>query len=154
MPIKWTAPEALKERAFTEKSDVWSYGIFLTELVTGGKTPYPGIILSSKKWSSFCYYYLQRLVHYSLLRAATCMLFDFSTQNVHTEKVIINSWIVCEGKGFLVFACKQLFCLQTVSFCINKFGSSQVWIKNNQLSFLSAFLYMIDQQVYQYLIIQ
>lgn len=43
IPIRWTAPEALKERAFTEKSDVWSYGIFLTELVTGGKTPYPDI---------------------------------------------------------------------------------------------------------------
>jgi hypothetical protein len=25
-PIKWTAPEAIKFRRFSDKSDVWSYG--------------------------------------------------------------------------------------------------------------------------------
>ncbi|CAF3901876.1 unnamed protein product [Rotaria magnacalcarata] len=42
-PIKWTAPEAALYNRFTVKSDVWSYGILLTELVTFGRTPYPGM---------------------------------------------------------------------------------------------------------------
>lgn len=42
-PIKWTAPEAATYNKFTTKSDVWSFGIFLTELVTYGRVPYPGM---------------------------------------------------------------------------------------------------------------
>ena len=41
-PIKWTAPEAAFERKFSVKSDVWSYGILLYEIVTFGRIPYPG----------------------------------------------------------------------------------------------------------------
>ncbi|KAF6730393.1 Tyrosine-protein kinase Fyn [Oryzias melastigma] len=42
-PIKWTAPEAAMFGRFTIKSDVWSFGVFLTELVTKGRVPYPGM---------------------------------------------------------------------------------------------------------------
>lgn len=41
-PIKWTAPEAANYSRFSIKSDVWSFGILLTELVTYGRIPYPG----------------------------------------------------------------------------------------------------------------
>lgn len=36
------APETLGESVYTSKSDFWSYGILLWELVTLGSTPYPG----------------------------------------------------------------------------------------------------------------
>ena len=43
-PIKWTAPEAANFNKFTIKSDVWSFGILLTEIVTYGRVPYPGVL--------------------------------------------------------------------------------------------------------------
>ena len=42
-PIKWTAPEAAMYNRFTVKSDVWSFGIVLYEIITHGRTPYGGL---------------------------------------------------------------------------------------------------------------
>lgn len=42
-PIKWTAPEAAMLNKFSIKSDVWSFGILLTEVITYGRIPYPGM---------------------------------------------------------------------------------------------------------------
>ncbi|BFY99542.1 hypothetical protein BsWGS_02582 [Bradybaena similaris] len=42
-PIKWTAPEAALERRFSIKSDVWSFGVVMYEIVTYGRSPYPGM---------------------------------------------------------------------------------------------------------------
>jgi len=42
-PVKWTAPEAAYDHKFSVKSDVWSYGILLYEIITYGRAPYPGM---------------------------------------------------------------------------------------------------------------
>ncbi|KAL6073276.1 fibroblast growth factor receptor 3-like [Balamuthia mandrillaris] len=39
-PLKWMSPEAIQESIYSEKSDVWSYGICLWEIVTLGEEPF------------------------------------------------------------------------------------------------------------------
>ncbi|CAN2387957.1 Protein tyrosine kinase [Pristimantis euphronides] len=47
VPMKWLSPERLKGADITEKSDVWSFGILLFEMVTLGCPPYPDLEPSS-----------------------------------------------------------------------------------------------------------
>ena len=40
VPFRWMPPEALKRRRFSEKSDVWAFGVTAWELLTGGQIPF------------------------------------------------------------------------------------------------------------------
>jgi serine/threonine protein kinase len=47
VPFRWMPPEALKKRRFSEKSDVWAFGVTAWELLTDGEVPY-GFIASNE----------------------------------------------------------------------------------------------------------
>lgn len=39
-PVRWTAPESIETFKYSTASDVWSYGVLLLEVTTGGERPY------------------------------------------------------------------------------------------------------------------
>uniref|UniRef100_A0A914DG32 receptor protein-tyrosine kinase n=1 Tax=Acrobeloides nanus TaxID=290746 RepID=A0A914DG32_9BILA len=75
MPVRWMAPESLKDGKFTMKSDVWSYGVVLYEMLTLGQQPYAGL----GNDQVFNYIGVQRRV---LLRPTDCPDFWFVRMNI------------------------------------------------------------------------
>ncbi|CAH3018175.1 unnamed protein product [Porites evermanni] len=43
LPVRWMALESLQDYSYTSESDVWSFGVVLWEIETGGKVPYAAL---------------------------------------------------------------------------------------------------------------
>ena len=61
IPYRWSAPEVIEKGKFSEKSDVWAFGVTLWEIYTVGGDPKPstlnprpstqyGYIVTTKRW--------------------------------------------------------------------------------------------------------
>ena len=40
VPLKWMAPETVRDAKYSTKSDVWAFGVFCYEVTSLGMTPY------------------------------------------------------------------------------------------------------------------
>ena len=40
IPIRWSPPEVLTSYRWSDKSDVWSFGVTMWEIFSGGNEPY------------------------------------------------------------------------------------------------------------------
>uniref|UniRef100_A0A3Q3EZV0 non-specific protein-tyrosine kinase n=1 Tax=Labrus bergylta TaxID=56723 RepID=A0A3Q3EZV0_9LABR len=54
IPVRWTAPEAAIYQRFSVKSDVWSFGVLLYEMMSRGKMPYEVLDLLSSGFRLPC----------------------------------------------------------------------------------------------------
>eukprot|EP01117_Protostelium_nocturnum_P018810 TRINITY_DN794_c0_g1_i1.p1 TRINITY_DN794_c0_g1~~TRINITY_DN794_c0_g1_i1.p1 ORF type:complete len:811 (+),score=207.65 TRINITY_DN794_c0_g1_i1:94-2526(+) len=52
--VRWTAPEVIKQQMYSTKSDVWSFGVFLWELMSDGMIPYSGLTGKSRIEEAIC----------------------------------------------------------------------------------------------------
>lgn len=43
LAVRWTALEAMQDLFFSQASDVWSFGIVMSEILCNGQQPYPGL---------------------------------------------------------------------------------------------------------------
>ena len=43
MPLKWLAIECIQKGLYSHKSDVWSFGVTIWELLTYGKKPFTNV---------------------------------------------------------------------------------------------------------------
>ena len=50
LPVRWMAPESLRDGVFTSQSDVWSYGVVLWEMATLAEQPYQGLANDQVTW--------------------------------------------------------------------------------------------------------
>ncbi|XP_061195263.1 vascular endothelial growth factor receptor 3-like [Saccostrea echinata] len=76
LPFKWMSPEALLMGQYSIKSDVWSFGILLWEVVTLGGNPFAGIPVES-----LCEMYAN---NYRLPKPATCPDYQY--------KLMLECW--------------------------------------------------------------
>ncbi|OZC05589.1 protein tyrosine kinase, partial [Onchocerca flexuosa] len=43
VPVKWLAPETMQQKVYSNKTDIWSYGVLVWEIYSEGSEPYPGL---------------------------------------------------------------------------------------------------------------
>uniref|UniRef100_A0A1X7U1R7 Protein kinase domain-containing protein n=1 Tax=Amphimedon queenslandica TaxID=400682 RepID=A0A1X7U1R7_AMPQE len=42
LPVRWLPPESIRQRIFTHKTDIWSFGVTVWEILTFGESPFKG----------------------------------------------------------------------------------------------------------------
>ena len=71
LPLKWMAPESIKFHTYSEKSDVWAFGVTCWETMTRAVAPYA-------TGTRFLYFYIKRFkkislnLHFTKVNTSSC----------------------------------------------------------------------------------
>ncbi|XP_043080048.1 tyrosine-protein kinase STYK1 [Puntigrus tetrazona] len=87
VPVKWKAPERMMRLPLTDRSDVWSFGILLYEMITLGCPPYPDLDPSEVLPNTLAYYQMKRPENcgrplYDLIKY--CCMWNFKDRPVYS----------------------------------------------------------------------
>ncbi|KAL6483462.1 hypothetical protein MHYP_G00083340 [Metynnis hypsauchen] len=114
VPLKWQAPERLMRLPITSRSDVWSFGILLHELITLGEPPFPELDPSEMCPRTLANYKLKRPQNcggalYDLMKY--CCMWDFKDRPVYPAIIkLLESYIHLADT-------KPLSAAQTIDIC-------------------------------------
>lgn len=70
LSFRWMAIESLYDNIFSVKSDIWSFGILMWEIVTLGSTPYPGISAADVMRKVSCL----PIIYFQLIKFFICFI--------------------------------------------------------------------------------
>ncbi|XP_050953217.1 tyrosine-protein kinase STYK1 [Labeo rohita] len=87
VPVKWKAPERMMRLPLTDRSDVWSFGILLYEMITLGSPPYPDLDPSEVLPNTLSHYRMKRPENcgaplYDLIKY--CCMWNFKDRPVYS----------------------------------------------------------------------
>lgn len=87
VPVKWKAPERMMRLPLTDRSDVWSFGILLYEMITLGSPPYPDLDPSEVLPNTLAHYRMKRPENcgaplYDLIKY--CCMWNFKDRPVYS----------------------------------------------------------------------
>ncbi|KAK7128949.1 hypothetical protein R3I94_017244 [Phoxinus phoxinus] len=87
VPVKWQAPERIMRLPITDRSDVWSFGILLYEMITLGSPPYPDLDPSEVLPNTLAHYRMKRPENcgaplYDLIKY--CCMWNFKDRPVYS----------------------------------------------------------------------
>ncbi|CAM4678704.1 unnamed protein product [Leuciscus chuanchicus] len=87
VPVKWQAPERIMRLPITDRSDVWSFGILLYEMITLGSPPYPDLDPSEVLPNTLAHYQMKRPKNcgaplYDLIKY--CCMWNFKDRPVYS----------------------------------------------------------------------
>ncbi|PFX16345.1 Fibroblast growth factor receptor 1 [Stylophora pistillata] len=105
LPVKWMAPESIRFHVYTSKSDVWSYGVLLWEIISIGQCPYPGIPARLLMRKLMIGYRMQKPSQcsdemYEVMRA--CWQLDASARPTFAELAnILHEFLARTGRAYI-----------------------------------------------------
>ncbi|KAG9269073.1 tyrosine-protein kinase STYK1-like isoform X1 [Astyanax mexicanus] len=97
VPLKWQAPERLMKLPITARSDVWSFGILLYEMITLGDPPFPDLDPSEMSPKTLANYRLKRPENcggalYDLMKY--CCMWNFKHRPAYSDIIkLLDSYL-------------------------------------------------------------
>ncbi|KAF6776643.1 hypothetical protein AHF37_03405 [Paragonimus kellicotti] len=97
-PIRWTAPEGMLKQVYSSKSDVWSFGVLLYEIMTFCEIPYSGFTSKEVKEHVCSGYRLPRPLMKTSIAQTTPAQVDYEVSRIDNclcPPVLYNKMLEC-----------------------------------------------------------